>query len=353
MSAGLRIGIPGHLLELEPAGGHGKVWRRVLDELGESQTLVALAARPAGALRRRPKVDVVLCSGHDDLPETEVPVVAQIHEAGWFDPELRSVLDPEFLAHIAPRTERAARTAAQLITPSHKTRADVIAEYGLKDPKRVHAVHHGLDPVFAPGTAGGAELVTGSGGTPGAPYVLYAASLHPRKNLAALREAVAGLAHDGLPHQLAIAGGPAPDRRDSSALERAAVAELPGSPGRVVRLGEPSDRELAALMAGAAAFCLPSLYEGFGLTALEAMGCGAPTVVSDRGALPEVVGNAGVVVTPTGQGVHDGLTRVLGDRALATDLGERGAARARGFTWRRTAAGWLSVLEQAAHRSGV
>jgi glycosyltransferase involved in cell wall biosynthesis len=354
MSDELRIGVPGHLLALAPAGGHGKVWSRVLAQLRGSATIVELGARSRRdgryrrpVRRRRSEVDVILCSGHEQLPDPVAPVVAQVHEAGWFDPELRGVLDPGFLARIAPLTERAARTATQLITPSNRARADLIAAYGLP-ADRVHAVHHGLDPGFRPGLPGGAELVARAGGAAGAPYVLYAATLHPRKNLGALRDAMASLAADGRPHVLAVAGGPAPDRDDSTALLRAAAAELPGAPGRVAILGEPSDAQLAALMAGAAAFCLPSLYEGFGLTALEAMACGAPVVVSDRGALPEVVGGAGVVVAPTAAGVRGGLARVLGDPVLAARLGAAGAARARGFSWEAAGAGWLSVLRHAA-----
>jgi glycosyltransferase involved in cell wall biosynthesis len=102
-------------------------------------------------------------------------------------------------------------------------------------------------------------------------------------------------------------------------------------------------------MAEADAFCLPSLYEGFGLTVLEAMACGTPVVVSDRGALPEVVGDAGLVVPPTAGAVADALIRVLEDRSLADRLEADGVSRARQFTWSRTAAGWLNVLQQAAN----
>jgi glycosyltransferase involved in cell wall biosynthesis len=223
----------------------------------------------------------------------------------------------------------------------------LLATYRL-DADRVDAVHHGVDATFRAGLNGGPALVARALGGPQAPYVLYAATLHPRKNLAALREAVAALAREGFPHVLAIAGQPAPDRRDSSELEGAAAAELPGAPGRVVVLGQPSDAELAALMAGADAFCLPSLYEGFGLTALEAMACGAPVVVSDRGALPEVVADAGIVVEPAAQPVAQALRELLSDRVRARRLGAAAAARAREFTWERTAAGWLEALLRAA-----
>jgi glycosyltransferase involved in cell wall biosynthesis len=327
----MRIGVSRGLLELAPVGGHGKVWRRVLAELGRTETLIAL---PAGRWRRRP--DVVLASGHDDLPDTRgAPLVVQVHEAGWFAVELSDTLDPAFLAHIAPRTEHAVKTALAVIAPSRAAAADLTAAYGLP-AGRVHAVPHGVDPVFSPGLPGGGELVGA-----GAPYVLYAATLHPRKNLPMVREAMRRLAAEGFPHVLAVAGFPAPDRADSAALEAAAVGE------RVVRLAQTSDEQLAALMSGAAAVCLPSLYEGFGLTALEALACGAPLVVSDRGALPEVVGDAAVIVAPTVDDVTTGLRRVLAEPALAAELRIAGPGRAREFTWERTAAGWLAVLRTA------
>jgi glycosyltransferase involved in cell wall biosynthesis len=329
----MRIGVPAGLLELAPVGGHGKVWHRVLAELRRTERVVALPGR------RRRGVDVVLASGHDDLPATGgAPLVVQVHEAGWFEPALRATLDPAFLTHIVPRTERAVKTAAAVITPSHAAAQDIIAAYGVA-PDRVHAVHHGIDAGFVPGLVGGAQLVGC------AHYVLYAATLHPRKNLVVLRAALDRLADEGLPNVLAVAGHPAADREDSGPLEAALAGE------RVVRIAETTDVQLAALMAGAEAVCLPSLYEGFGLTALEALACAAPLVVSDRGALPEIVGDAAVVVEPTVAGVAGGLRRVLGDAELAARLRAAGPRRARQFSWERTAAGWLTVLRGVAARA--
>lgn len=351
MNRRLRIGVPESLFALAPVGGHGKVWRRVLAELRGSATVIAIDrdGRPrARAARAAPSV--VLASGHDDLPRVTVPLVVQVHEAGWFDPVLRTTLNPAFLERIAPYTERAVHAAARVIAPSAAARRDLIAAYGL-EPERVFAVHHGVDSTFHPRAAGGRALVARHAGGRDTPYVLYAATLHPRKNLRALCEAFAELSRAGLPHVLAIAGHPAPDRPDSSELLRAAIAPLEGAADRVVLLGEPSDEQLAALMAGADAFCLPSLYEGFGLTALEAMACGTPVVVSDRGALPEVVGEAGVVVEPSAAAVRDGLRKVLVDRAAAKQLGAAGVRRARDFTWERAAEGWLAVLQEVATAS--
>jgi glycosyltransferase involved in cell wall biosynthesis len=343
------VAVPRELLAIPAVGGHGKVWRRVLDHLRSHVRLIPMD-RATGRTRRSPLsrgFAVVLADGHVDLPPLDTPLVVQVHEAGWFAPHLRDTLDPEFYEYIATRTEAAVHAATRVITPSDAARRDICAAYGL-DAERVHAVHHGVDSVFRPQATGGRELVASLNGGRDAPYVLFAAALHPRKNLSVLRDAMAALIAEGMPQVLVIAGGPATDRRDSSALERAAGAQLPGTGARVVRVPSPSDEQLAGLMSEADAFCLPSLYEGFGLTALEAMACGAPVVVSDRGALPEVVGEAGLVVSPTVEAVGGALRRLLVHRPTAEVLGRAAAERARAFTWERTAQGWLSVLRAAA-----
>lgn len=340
MSALLRVGIPDELLALPPRGGHGKVWNRVVEELRQS----AHVSRTGRRLGRRPQV--VLASGHAPLPRTRAPLVVQIHEAAWFEPELRALLDPDFLADIERQTQAAVRVAAHVITPSRAAARDVAAAYGL-DPDRVHGIHHGADRVFHPGATGGHALVATALGRR-APYVLYVGMIHPRKNLAALRGAMAGLAADGLPHVLVVAGGPATDRADGRELEHTAAAELPGAPDRLVRLTAPTDPELAGLMADADALCLPSYYEGFGIPVIEAMACGTPAVVSDRGALPEVVADAGVVCAPDAGAVRAALGALLSEPERANRLGRAAAERAREFTWERTARGWLGVLEAAA-----
>jgi alpha-1,3-rhamnosyl/mannosyltransferase len=141
-----------------------------------------------------------------------------------------------------------------------------------------------------------------------------------------------------------------PGHPDAAELRAAALAELPGAPGRVLALEGADDDDLAAVLAGAAALCLPSHAEGFGLPALEAMASGTPVVVSDRGALPEVVGDAGLVVEPAAEALEDALARVLEDAALAARLSAAGRERALGMSWARTAEGWLDVLAGAAGR---
>ncbi|MEA2273232.1 MAG: hypothetical protein QOI98_1940 [Solirubrobacteraceae bacterium] len=327
-------------------GGHGRVWASVLPGLAERVRL-DVRDRDAAARGRRP--DVWLADGHQALPALgPEPLVVQVHEAIWRDPELAGMLDPAFAEVLERNVSAAVRAAAVVITAAESARRDLVAAYEL-DPARVEVVPHGVDlERFRPGLDGGPEIVAEAGAAQGAPYVVFVGVLHPRKNLSAVRAAIGALAQAGFPHVLAVVGAPAGDRADPSALEEEAVAEIPDAPGRIARLRAVSDEELAQVLAGAAAFCLPSLYEGFGLPCLEAMACGAPVVVSDRGALPELVGDAGLVVSPDADAVRDALARVVSEPALADDLRVRARARAETFPWSRTVDGWLAALERAA-----
>lgn len=326
--ARLRVGLAPELLSLPPATGHGVVWRSALSELEQLEGV---------RLVRRGRADVWLAPATTaEVPGD--PLVLQLHEVGWHDPELRTYLEPEFADHLERHTAANLEAADQVITPSETSRRQLIEATGFA-AARVHAVHHGVDHQrFRPGVTGGRSRL-------GGPYVLFVGVLHPRKNLDALRQALGGLARDGFPHRLAVVGNPPADRPEPGHLEES--LQLPDSPGRTRLFRGLADAELAGLMAEADAFCLPSFFEGFGLPALEAMACGVPVVVSDRGALPEVVGEAGLVVAPEPAPIQDALRRVLSDRCLAQKLGAAGLRRASGFSWRRTAEGWLAALQRA------
>jgi glycosyltransferase involved in cell wall biosynthesis len=279
------------------------------------------------------------------------PSVTLVFEAAWADPELRALLAPAFLEVVETATEAAVQAASAVLAASVSTARQIVAFYGI-DAQRVHVTHPGIDHgVFHPGAKGGAALLQRSGVASGSPYVLFVGSVHPRKNLAAVRRAVVGLSHKGFPHRLVVVGAPAYDRPDSSALTAELLGPLPGLPERLVSVPFPvSDADLAALMAGADVFCLPSLMEGLGLPVVEAMACGTVPVVSDRGALPEVVGDAGVVTEPTADAVQEALADLLLDQERRTALARAAHERARELTWARTAAEWRSALEVAADR---
>lgn len=342
----LTVGVPRYLLEADPASGAGKMWQRVLHGLGERGVrLTTASSRLRRALGSRP--DVWLTNGHDGAVDVGVPVVAHLHEAPWRETDANHFLNPEFAEASLRQSDAAAAQASRIITPSEFSRRQIITTHGV-DAGHVHAVHHGVDPrTFNPARKDeGERLVRARGGS--APYVAFVSVAHPRKNLAALRDAMVAIADRGLPHSLVTVLSPAADRGDFDTLFAELTAELPGHPGRVLSLTRLTEDEVAGVIAGADALCAPSWSEGFGFAALEAMASATPVVVSNRGALPEVVGDAGVVVEPDADAIAAALMSILGDPQRAAALGAAGLERAKGFGWDVTAAGWLAVLEQAA-----
>jgi glycosyltransferase involved in cell wall biosynthesis len=226
------------------------------------------------------------------------------------------------------------RESRAVIAVSGATRREVIAAYGL-NPDRVCAIPNGYDSTkFAPiGSA------TDDGGVP---YVLYVGNLLPHKNLPRLIEAVARVARQS-PARLIIAGSGTPGR----------VAELRRRADRVGARLElmpyVSQQALPALYRGARLVAMPSLAEGFGLPALEAMACGTPVVVGNTSAMPEVVGDAGLLVDPEDTGaISDAILRLLTQDSLRKELIARGLARAAAFSWERTARQVLAVLDEVA-----
>jgi glycosyltransferase involved in cell wall biosynthesis len=153
--------------------------------------------------------------------------------------------------------------------------------------------------------------------------VLCVASHTARKNLRALVPAARALAREGI--EVRVAGGHRPQFAAEQGLEALTL------------LGHVPDGELPALYAGAAAFVLPSVYEGFGLPVLEAMAAGTPVVTTNVTALPETAGGAARLVDPDPEAIRAALVDLLGDTAERTRLRELGLARAAAFTWERTA----------------
>jgi alpha-1,3-rhamnosyl/mannosyltransferase len=239
----------------------------------------------------------------------------------------------------AARIERATirpalQRAAALLCISEATRRDLVERFP-RTADRASVIPLAADAHFADATIEPARLDK--------PYVLAAGTLEPRKNLVALIEAWAALP-EGIrdAHVLALVG---PTGWDVDATLGAARAR----PGDVRLLGYVDDEELAALYAGCAAFAYPSLYEGFGLPVLEAMSAGAPVVTSATSSLPEVAGDAALLVDPRDvRAIRDALEAVLTDPARAAALRDAGRARAAEFSWERTATLTRQVLHDIA-----
>ena len=343
----LRVGVSNEIMLFPSMIGVGKVWNRTLRRLIAAGTEVHLL-EPGSWRAKAVRPDVWLFDGHLGAISVDRPSVAVLQEAPWRDPVLAGMLSPAWVRRLGVPSEESARRATLILAPSESSARQITESAGV-DRNQVRTVPYGVDPqLFHPNRKkAGKALVRRNGGSD-QPYVLAVSTVLPRKNVEALRGAMKTLADAGFPHQLALVLSPSPDATDGTDRDAAIHAQLEGYPGRVVVLKDLSEIDLAAVMSAASAYCQPSLMEGFGLTTLESMACGAPVVVSDRGSLPEVVGEAGIVVEPTSAAFAEALARLLGDPRLATALGTAGLARSLQFTWDATARGWLEALEEAA-----
>jgi len=235
-----------------------------------------------------------------------------------------------------------ARQARRVIAVSGATRDDLVRAYGVP-PVRIAIVHHGLDPVFRPVDEGERRRVRARYQLD-RPYFLFVGTLQPRKNYERLLRAFDRFAIGNPTHELVLIGGRG---WQAGRLERALRAMRSRASVRV--LGYVEDADLPPLYGGAVALAFPSLYEGFGLPALEAMGCGTPVLASNSSSLPEVVADAGLLVDPLDvDAIADGLSRLATDEPLRRELGVRGRARAASFTWERAAQETLAQLRVAA-----
>jgi len=223
-------------------------------------------------------------------------------------------------------TALALRSAERVIAISEATRRDLLDHFHLP-AERVITTPLAADPAFRPQPLASITALRTRYGLP-EQFVLYLGSNKPHKNLVRLVESwklVNG--------KLVIAG--AWDERYPEARRR---AEELGLGDNVLWLGPVPEANLPALYAAATLFVFPSLYEGFGLPVLEAMACGTPVVCSNRSSLPEVAGDAAILVNPLDvNALAEAIEHVLADRALRTEMRAKGLAQVCHFTWEKTA----------------
>lgn len=255
----------------------------------------------------------------------------------WFDSRFAA-----WYRFLLPRLVRRVR---RVIADSEFTKSRLVATSGL-NPDKVVVVPVGVDPRFRPEEADRLNEVVAALGLPSPRYVLSLGSLEPRKNLGHLLKAWE-MAHKRMPDDvwLVVAGAKGKPMIFKD-------VELNDLPRRVILTGFVADELLPRLYAGALAFVYPSLYEGFGLPPLEAMACGTPVLTSNVASLPEVVGEAGIMVDPYDtEAIAEGLTRLVEDSALRDEMRRRGLERARLFSWERTAEEtWKALMEAAVLR---
>ncbi len=288
------------------------------------------------ALARRE--DAALAHTHYFVsPRLRCPAIVTVHDISYARaPELFSRRDRSLFGFVRGSVRRAER----VIAVSEFTRADVCDQYGL-DHAKVVAIPNGVSPAFRPLDDAAARVRERFGID--RPYVLCVGALQARKNVPRAIEAFARLAGRDTDCELVVAGGDRGGRTDVlDAILRTRMT------GRVHLVGHVEEQELPALYSAARALLFPSLYEGFGLPALEAMACGTPVVASNTTGLAEAVGDAGLTVDPTSaEDLAEALRRLLNDQDLSERLVAAGHVRAAHFTWARTAMGTAGVYREA------
>ena len=270
---------------------------------------------------------------------TRKPLVVTVHDLG-------PLTHPEYFENTSPwimkrSLSQAIKQAAQIICVSQSTADELLSVAGNQVQARINVIHEGVsDAFFAP-----ADPTSLAGLTlppDGIPYILSTGKLSPRKNIHGLIRAMTSLA-DKIPHHLVLVGGDG-----WSVSEVYTLLEQSGMRDRVHLPGFVSDDQLRALYQRASVYVHPSYYEGFGLTLLEAMASGCPVVTSNVYSLPEVAGDAALLVDPTSSDdIASSIAAICTDDALASELRAKGKVRAESFKWSLCADRVADVYELA------
>lgn len=293
---------------------------------------------------RRNRVDVLHVQ-FTAPPVAPCPVVVSIHDLSF--EHLPQTFKRRSRLQLRVTVRRSARLAAQVITLSDHTRADIINTYKI-NPDKVTTIPLAAPPHFTRITDDRElQRVKQTYGING-PYILCVGSVQPRKNLARLLHAYSLLRHDrptGKLPKLVIAGKLAWLFEDTlRIIDRLNLKDS------VIVTGYVRDADLPALYSGARCFVYPSYFEGFGLPPLEAMKCGTAVVVGNKTSLPEVVGDAAESVDPFDvHAIAAGIRRVIEDDAWRATLEARGLERAKLFDWHQTACNTLEVYKKAVY----
>ena len=255
----------------------------------------------------------------------------------------RDFLTPESASYYG-QIDQAVRKCDHIIAVSHSTKRDIVRLTGAPEDK-ITVVHEAAHPSYRPLDRSAARRRVGEQFDLDRPFVLFVSTIEPRKNVPTLLRAFRRLLDDYRPEvDLVLAGEEGWLFDDVFEL----VQELSLN-GRVRFLGQVATEDLIALYNAAQLLVHPALYEGFGLPPLEAMACGTPVVASNTSSLPEVVGDAALLVDPAeADEMTVAIWRLLSDDALRRQMRDKGLKRARLFSWRRAAKETLGIYRRLA-----
>lgn len=315
--------------------GIGRFARQVLSTL--EYTPVPLKSHPASALdawrlaralSNAGREDIIFSPGYNPPLFCAASFVFTLHDLNHIDrPENSSRLKRLYYATVM---KRSCRKAARILTVSEFTRRRIVDWSGVR-PEKVVNVGCGVSPEFHP---------EGAAFSLPFPYLLCVSNRKHHKNEFRTVKAFAQ-AHMDAEMRLVFTGNPTQELLNC--IERCHLAQ------RVCFVGSVPDAELPSLYRSAAALVFASLYEGFGLPVLEAMACGTPVVTSNTSSLPEIAGDAALLVDPNSvDEIALGMDRILNDTSLRNKLRSKGLERAAHFTWEMTTANVHRVLREVA-----
>ncbi len=292
-------------------------------------------------------VDIFHATEHLLPPLRNVRTVFTFHDAIYaLFPEYHLPLNRWFLSLMMPRFLE--RTNA-VIAVSECSKRDAVRLYRVP-PEKITVIYEGVNPARRPVDDPNCLAEARAKFARNQPFIFLLSTIEPRKNVSALVDALRVLRARGFPQRLLIAG-----RKGWLYQDTFDHIKQAGMDDQVDFLDYVPDADLPALLAACDAFVFPSLYEGFGLPPLEAMACGAPVVCSNTSSLPEVVGDAALLVNPREVGeIAAAVERVITDRRLRDELRAKGLAQVRKFAWERAAREtsnvYRSVLENSEFR---
>jgi len=286
-----------------------------------------------------PRVEIFHATEHLLPPLKNVHTVFTLHDLIFqFFPEYHLPLNRWFLRNAMPHF---LRRADAIIAVSECTKRDAIRVYNIP-PEKITVIYEAADPALHPETDASRIAQVRARYANNQPFLLFVGVIEPRKNIIALVDALRLLRARGYPHRLLIAG-----RRGWLYQPTLDHVKQTGMSDAVDFLDFVPDDDLAALFSACEAFVFPSLYEGFGLPPLEAMAAGAPVICSNTSSLPEVVGDAALLINPREVGeIANAIERVITDSALRDELRTKGLAQAKKFSWERAARETLAVYQR-------
>src|SRR5579862_4699167 len=263
--------------------------------------------------------------------------VAVVHDLSFL--YYPNFINSKNLRYLNVQLTKSIRRSAKIVAVSEATKDDLIKNYGVGSDK-ISVVHNSIDhSIFNPMAAKKTFAVKKRFGIP-EKYILFAGNIEPRKNIVGLLTAYAEtFSQHRLP--LVLVGGKGwKDEQIEITLKK--YSDLP-----IIRLGFVQDSDLAPIYAGASVFVFPSFYEGFGIPPLEAMACGCPVICSGVSSLPEIVGDAALLVDPrNNQEISEAIIKLVNNRKLQEKLIKSGYVQSRKFTWGNSALKFSKIIDE-------